>query len=95
MLARFLELKQGAAGEIRIALEQGDLEGAQRQAHSMISAAGSIGARDLSAHAKALQDAIQSASPEAWAPHVPAFEASLSRVIEGLKAHFKQAGSRI
>ena len=91
MLSRFLDLKPGSAEEISLALEVGDLEGAERSAHSMITAAGSIGAMELAGAARALQDAIRAGSPQAVPPLVARFSGELSKVIEGLKIHLAKA----
>ena len=87
MLERFLELKAGAAGEIRSSLDQGDSEGAERLAHSMVSAAGTIGALELAGTALELQHAIRAGAPAPIEALFVQFSAEASRVIEGLKAH--------
>ena len=85
MLGRFFDLKLNAASDIREALKVQDLETASRHAHSMIAVAGTIGALELSALSRDLQNVLQSGPPEAVAALLPKFEAALSTVIEGLR----------
>jgi CheY-like chemotaxis protein/HPt (histidine-containing phosphotransfer) domain-containing protein len=87
MLNKFLELKAGAAGELRAALDQGDPETAARLAHSMISAAGSIGANALSSTARELDQAIRAGVPEPVNDLLAQFEAELATLISGLQGH--------
>jgi two-component system sensor histidine kinase/response regulator len=88
VLARFLELKAHSAEGLRAALARGDLEGAGRLAHSMISGAATIGARELSATSRALEDAILAGDPTAWQPLAARFETNLTEVLDGLAGHF-------
>ena len=88
MQRRFLDLFQGAAQTLRQALDEGDLAAAERHAHSMISAAGSIGAKGLSGAALALQEAIRHGGPEPIQAGLGALEVQLAQVLEGLRARF-------
>ena len=85
VLGKFLELHAGQGARIREALAGGQLEAAERTAHSMISAAGTIGALDLSAAAKALQDALLAGPPDAVAPALERYETGLATVIGELR----------
>jgi signal transduction histidine kinase/DNA-binding response OmpR family regulator len=88
MLSRFLELESRAAEAIRNALAQGDPETASRLAHSMTSAAGTIGAMGLSDLAKRLDHAIRLEDREVVEPLLAGFEKELALVMEGLSLHF-------
>jgi PAS domain S-box-containing protein len=92
MLKRFLEHTTGTVQQVRAALERGDRVEAERAAHSMIAVAGTIGARDLSAIAMALQDTIHSGTPESISSQVARFDTSLAEVVGGLKHHFGLPG---
>ena len=94
MLVRFLELNGGAADELQKATEQGKLEEVARLAHSMISAAGIIGANGLSATAKALQDASRDGAVEAVLPWLGQFGLELAQVSEALKERLARADAR-
>jgi signal transduction histidine kinase/CheY-like chemotaxis protein/HPt (histidine-containing phosphotransfer) domain-containing protein len=85
MLDRFLVLKRNAAGELRAALGAGQPEDAERVAHGMIAAAGTIGANQLAGTAKALQDAFRAGPSGSAAALVDRFEAELVQVIQGLQ----------
>jgi signal transduction histidine kinase/DNA-binding response OmpR family regulator/HPt (histidine-containing phosphotransfer) domain-containing protein len=88
VLAKFRSLKAGNAEELRRTLAQRDLDTAQRIAHSMISAAGTIGATGLSAIALDLQEALRTGSPEAaLEPLLARYEADLHTVIRGVDAY--------
>ena len=89
ILGKFLELRSGTAGEFQAALAGDDLTRAERIAHSMKSAAATIGAGALAATALALQDALHAGDRAAWEPLVPRFEADLRTVLQGLAAHFQ------
>jgi CheY-like chemotaxis protein len=92
MLAKFLQLKAGTSQEIRAALADGNLETAGRAAHSMISGAGTIGAKGLSVSALQLQDAIATKEEELMARALEAFEGPLREVLDGLRAGLPPAG---
>ena len=89
MLLRFLELKEGAARDLRDAVALEDWPLASRQAHSMISVAGTIGAMDLSQAAVTLQDAIRNGPPDEVPPALVRYEALHAQVITSLKARFR------
>lgn len=90
VLGKFLESKSHAAEDIRTGLACGNLEAAERVAHSMISAAGTIGALELSAISRALQDALHGGETTLTEALLAAFERQLSTVLEGLKTHFEK-----
>jgi signal transduction histidine kinase/DNA-binding response OmpR family regulator/HPt (histidine-containing phosphotransfer) domain-containing protein/HAMP domain-containing protein len=85
-LTKFLDINRGSTHKAREALARGDLESAQRCAHSMMSAAGMIGAVDLAAAAKALQDGFQTRGAEALEPLLARFELGLAAVLQELEA---------
>lgn len=86
LLRRFLELKADGRREVRAALEAGDREEARRLAHSMISAAGTLGAKELSEASRALQNAL-GADESGLLPALGRYEASLDIVLDGLRAY--------
>ena len=88
VLAKFLHLRAGTAKELRQALSQGDLVAAQRIAHSMKSAAATIGAGGLAETALALQNALQSNDQPVWEPMAARFERELHEIVRGLSDHF-------
>jgi len=92
VLAKFLDLRAGTGGELAEALAQGDLVRAERIAHSMKSAAATIGAGGLAGTALALQDALHARDQAVWAPLVERFQGELQAVIRGLAAHFTAPG---
>jgi CheY-like chemotaxis protein/HPt (histidine-containing phosphotransfer) domain-containing protein len=94
LLGRFLEKETKVARGIRNALAEGEPGSAERLAHSMISAAGFIGAKDLAATAKALQDAIHNGPGKSVPSLVAQFEADLAKVLGGLKTYFGPTRSK-
>ena len=89
VLAKFLQLKSSTAADLRSALERGDLETVERMAHSMISGAATIGARDLSTSALTLEQAIHQMDRLNWEPLVHRFEQDLQIVMDGLRAYLQ------
>jgi signal transduction histidine kinase/CheY-like chemotaxis protein len=89
MLNNFLRLEAAAATEIRAALDQQDVTTAARLAHSMTSAAGTIGALELADAARALQRTLDARELASLAPLLGRFEAAHATVIGGLRAHFE------
>ena len=87
VLIKFLQLRARTALEIRDALAAGEAAGAQRMAHSMTSAAATIGARALSESALALQLGLRGGDPAVWEPLLGRFQRDLEEVIGGLEAH--------
>jgi Cu+-exporting ATPase len=85
LLGKFLDLRAGTAEEIRGALAGNDLEVAERIAHSLGSAAATIGARALSEAARALEVALGRRDPELWEPRLAPFEHALGEVLGGLR----------
>ena len=89
MLRRFLELNLDSGAVLREAWARGEREEAGRQAHSMASAAGTLGALELASVAAGLDRALRSGStPEAIRPWVDRYEASCARVIAALQVRF-------
>jgi PAS domain S-box-containing protein len=88
LLRRYLDLRAGDAVKCRMALGRGDLEGAGRIAHSMISAAATIGARNLARTAQALEQAITAGDPSVTEERVDLFQRDLQEVTAGLAAFF-------
>lgn len=64
LLRRFRQDYQHVAGQVRQALAQGDIEGAQRRIHSLKGAAGMIGAQELYHLAMAAERGFMSAGLE-------------------------------
>jgi CheY-like chemotaxis protein len=90
-LSRFLDLKPGVASDIKIALGKGDLENAERLAHTMISGAGAIGAQPLASTALDLQNAIIAKETGKWESILTRFDQRLGQVIDGLRLHFEKS----
>ena len=90
MLERFLELKAEASQEIRAALDRDDPPAALMLAHSMISAAGTIGARELAATALALQHGLQAGAGAPIEMLFARFQAELATVLGGLETHLRE-----
>jgi len=80
---RFEDLRGQDSARFQEALQAGDLEGAQRVAHSMISAAKVVGALPLAEAAMALEDAARAGDP---APMATAFQTFHARLTEALAA---------
>jgi Cu+-exporting ATPase len=89
LLHKFSDLRAQDADKLRLALSRGDMESAVRVAHSMISAAATIGAKQLSAAALALEQELASGDASNGGVPVDPFEQNLRVVIDGLVAYFK------
>jgi PAS domain S-box-containing protein len=87
-LKRFIQILENPAEEIRSALARGDAGTAHRGAHSMVSAAGMIGAEDLAAKALALQEALDEGVPASVEAGLDRLDQAFRLVREGLMAHF-------
>lgn len=87
MLRRFLDTKRHAGVEIREKLAAGDRESAARLAHSLKSVAASIGARELTLAAEALEMLLEWGEEEIMAL-LTDFDTQHSIVINGLQAAF-------
>jgi PAS domain S-box-containing protein len=83
-LEHFRTLYQPRREQVREALQKGDREGARRMAHGMISAAGTIGAMDLSRAARELQDALRNPATEPPGLPLERYQATLERVLAEL-----------
>jgi HPt (histidine-containing phosphotransfer) domain-containing protein len=92
MLGRFLEMKAATGTEIRQSLARGDRGEAMRNAHSMVSSAGTIGAMELSGSARALEVALAAPPAEGEAGLLEAFEASLQSVMAALRERLGSVG---
>ena len=66
ILGRYLKQREAAGGEIRAALENGELEAGARRSHTLVSTAAMLGAPALSDAARELHDAIDLGLPERW-----------------------------
>jgi signal transduction histidine kinase/CheY-like chemotaxis protein/HPt (histidine-containing phosphotransfer) domain-containing protein len=88
VLYKFLELNIVKKDQIRSSLARGEAEAAERIAHSMIAAAGTIGALALADTARLLQNAIRTGPPELTAPALDQYEDNLDRILEELQGHF-------
>jgi two-component system sensor histidine kinase/response regulator len=87
-LKRFIQIIANPAEEIRSALARGDAGTAHRSAHSMVSAAGMIGAEDLAAQALELQEVLGEGEPASVEAALDRLDQAFRLVREGLKAHF-------
>ena len=87
-LKRFIQIIENPAEEIRSALARGDAGTAHRGAHSMVSAAGMIGAEDLAAKSLALQEALGEGVPGTVEAALDRLDQAFRLVREGLMAHF-------
>ena len=84
----FLQLNAGVAEELRLALSQGAVGRAALLTHTMVSAAGTIGAENLTALSRELEQAIQAGEElEAIEGPLLRFETELGIVLEGLRQH--------
>ena len=88
MLRKFQSSKRDGQNEIRAFLADGDLDSAGRMAHSMKSVAAIIGASDLSAVARALEEAITNNLGDQLEALVARYSHALNLVINGLDAAF-------
>jgi len=86
-LLLFLQLNTGVAEELRLALRQGALGRASILTHTMVSAAGTIGAENLTVLSRNLEQAIQAGELEAIDGPLLRFEMELGLVLEGLRQH--------
>ncbi len=84
--AKFAELRAGDATQVWVALEADDLEGAQRLAHSMISAAKLVGALPLMEAALHLEDAVISRDASSMLEAARVFAERLQEALAGLRA---------
>jgi len=85
MLVRFRDSKGGIPGDIRRALDEGDLPTAARIAHTMKSTAMAIGAVPLSDAARNLETNLDGGSPAEREALLDAFSQHLDEVLQGLK----------
>ena len=90
ILRRFLALHGTRPGHVQALLDQGEQEAAVLEAHSMIGAAGMIGARRLSLAAKELQDALAALPAARVAPALARYEADLALVLEQLQGRCEE-----
>jgi CheY-like chemotaxis protein len=82
---RFKDLRSQDSTRFQEALQAGDLEGAQRVAHSMVSAAKIVGALPLAEAAMALEDASLAGDPAPMAQAFQAFDARLKEALAALR----------
>ena len=87
MLNKFVELNLGKREQVRLAWQRGDAESAALLAHSMISAAGTIGALELSATARILQRALAAGDAEATTRLLDQYEAQFSTLFQDLNGY--------
>ena len=86
LLALFLKLRANTHSELQVALAQDDFARAGLIAHSMVSAAATIGAMQLSNTALALELALKAGRASEWEPLAEAFHQDLQVVLKGLRA---------
>ncbi|MBA2675182.1 response regulator, partial [Ramlibacter sp.] len=87
LLQRYAQSQRDCAGQVRAALDAGDMATAERLAHTAKGLAGNIGAEPLAVDAAALEHALreQHAAPEIDR-HLEVFGRSLQALIDGLAA---------
>ncbi|MBT9586278.1 response regulator [bacterium] len=87
MLSKFVSNQQGAAGEVRRALEQNDRATAERTAHSSKGVCGNIGASALQKLAEEVEKAVAGgAARETVEQKLLPFEAALGQLIHDIQA---------
>lgn len=97
MLARFLDGQAEAGSRIRAALQAGDFDAAEREAHTSRAVAANIGAMALAVYANGIETAVRAAgadptggNPSGSDPAIDglieAFEAGLRPIVEAIAA---------
>jgi len=84
ILLKFRDSQANAVGEVKTALDNGDVESATRAAHTLKGVAGNIGATDLQEVAKDLEAELKLEKTDALEPLFEAVQAELDRVLPGL-----------
>jgi two-component system, sensor histidine kinase and response regulator len=84
LLLKFRQRQADAAAEIRQALAAGDLQRAQRIAHTIKGIAGSIGAKELQAAAAAVEQGLRDANRSHSQSDLSTFETALRRVVASI-----------
>jgi signal transduction histidine kinase/DNA-binding response OmpR family regulator/HPt (histidine-containing phosphotransfer) domain-containing protein len=90
-LARFAEMCSGSVGDIQGALQDQDLDQATRLAHSLKSAARSIGALELGEAAETLEASLIQVGARGAEPRIRACEERLDTVLQGIGSLGSQA----
>jgi len=84
LLHNFRDRHQGIVAEIQTALEQDDLNLAQRMAHTMKGVAGTLGAKSLSSISSQLESAIPEQDHQQLTKIVDGFSTEVARVMRAL-----------
>lgn len=90
LLRQFVEEETGAAVRAGVALEEGDFQTAERIAHTLKGAAGSIGFVDLQSAAMRLEMAIR--ARDDWRNQLAELEIDLGQVVAALRAGLAELG---
>ncbi|WP_158677648.1 response regulator [Chromobacterium vaccinii] len=90
LLRQFVEEETGAAARAGVALDEGDFQTAERIAHTLKGAAGSIGFVDLQSAAMRLEMAIR--AREEWRSLLVELEIELGQVVAALRAGLAELG---
>ncbi|WP_168735819.1 response regulator [Cohnella fermenti] len=85
ILQTFEDQHSGGVEEIREALESGDREAALRLAHSLIGVSANIGASELTAALRRLEDAIREGRDETFRSPLPEAAAQLDLVLRSIR----------
>ena len=95
VLVKFLESKSQATQDIKTALANRKLRTASRLAHQMFSAAGTIGAPQLSATAFRLHVAIEAGVPETINSSLAQFETDCHAVMEIVQLYARRSPRKL
>ena len=78
---RFAQTQGGAVGEIRSALAAGERAAASQLAHRLRGVAANLGARDVAARARSLEEALRDGGEADTAGHLAALDAAMVTVL--------------
>jgi two-component system sensor histidine kinase/response regulator len=86
LLDKFAASQADFASRLRAALAAGELQGAEREAHSLKGLAGNLGAVDLATQAAALESAIKDARHDELAAQLQELEQCLAALLAAIAA---------
>ena len=94
LLSRFMQGQQGFGPRLQAALQRGDLEGAERAAHTLKGVAATVGLASVQRAAEVLEAAIrESAARDRLDALTAACVGQLDPVLEQLQVHFSRAAA--